>query len=634
MHGARRRGAAAIVIVVKPECGDTPAAGARGQQPARRASCPVAALRLAAGMMVAAGMSPLAQTEAQAQTPPPGVNLPALPALPGGLPRAPDAGTLLQQAQPNPNPGATSPDNGDASLPAVRPAQPAQPGSSAQAVTPGAPGQSFELRSITFAGNDSVSAADLLPLASPWIGKQVTLDDLQAVAARITQSYRERGYLLAQAVVPPQDVTDGNVQVTVLEGRIGHVQINLAPAARIRESAVRARLAAITPGAPLQEHAIERAMLLLSDLPGVRVSSSLEAGEAPGTVDLTVNVEAARPWQFALTGDDYGTSSAGRVRIGAVARLNSPFMIGDNLDVNLLAAERFDTAYGRVGYDMPLGANGTRIGVAASHLYYYLGKQYSALDATGDADILTFSASQPLVRSRQHNLLLRGSVEYRHLVDRIGVIGQDSRQTLWAANGALTYEGRDALFGGGFTSAEIQLTAASLHIDSDPQRTFDQGPFGRDTQGASLRATMFANRLNAIANRLSVFTGVSGQWAGRNLDNSSRVALGGPRAVRAYSPSEAVVDDALIATAELRFAVMPSLTLSAFYDFGIGWYNARPVGGAPDNRVTRGGVGMGAFWSGPWGVSANATLAWRTGTKDSTGDDKVPRFYLQLTKSF
>src|SRR5476649_609456 len=115
MHGARRRGTAAIVA--KPECGDTPAAGAHGRQPARRASCPVAALRLAAAMMVAAGMSLFAQTEAQAQTPP-GVNLPALPALPGGLPRAPDAGTLLQQTQPNPNPGATSPDNGDASLPA------------------------------------------------------------------------------------------------------------------------------------------------------------------------------------------------------------------------------------------------------------------------------------------------------------------------------------------------------------------------------------------------------------------------------------------------------------------------------------------------------------------------------------
>ncbi|KXV04313.1 peptide ABC transporter permease [Caballeronia megalochromosomata] len=555
---------------------------------------------------------------AQAQTPPPGANLPAPP---GGA-----AGTLLQQVQPGAP--AVAPGDGLGLPPGLTPEPQGAP------AQPSAPGQRFTLRHITLTGNDSIPQSDLLPLVAPWIGKEVSFDDVQAIAARITQSYRDRGYLLAQVVAPPQDVTEGDVHLTVLEGRVGQVRLNLAPGARIKESVVRARLAAIRPGEPLQQHSLERTMLLLSDLPGVRVSSSLEAGETPGTVDLTVNVDAARPWQFALSADNYGTSTAGRVRLGAVARLNSPFMIGDNLDINLLAAERFDTAYGRVGYDMPVGANGARIGVAASHLYYYLGKQFSQLDATGYADILTFSASQPLLRSRQQNLLLRGSVEYRDLVDKVNTIGQDSRQSLWAANGALTYEGRDALFGGGFTSAEIQLTAANLTINSGEQRAFDQGPFGRDTEGGSIRATMFANRLNAITDRVSVFAGVSGQWASRNLDNSSRVALGGPRAVRAYSPSEAVVDEALIATAELRYAVTPNVTLSAFYDFGLGWYNARHVNGAPDNRVTRGGAGIGAFWSGPWGLTANATLAWRTGTKDSTGDDKVPRFYVQLTKTF
>ncbi|WP_277187821.1 ShlB/FhaC/HecB family hemolysin secretion/activation protein [Caballeronia sp. BR00000012568055] len=587
--------------------------------------------RTAARVALALGIAPWVSPVA-AQTPP-GVNLPAIP---GGVPRAPDAGTLIQQTQPDTPSGAGS----DGVPSAAAPALPA----STSASTPGATARNhehaeaidrrFTLRHVTISGNDTVSKSDLLPLAAPFIGREVGIDDVEALASRITQSYRDRGYLLAQVIVPPQDVTDGDLRLEVLEGRIGRVRLNLAPGARIRESVVRARLAALRPGEPLDQHALERTMLLLSDLPGVRVSSALEAGETPGTVDLTVNVDAARPWQFALTGDDYGAASAGRVRIGAVARLNSPFMIGDNLDVNLLAAERFDTVYGRVGYDVPVGANGTRVGIAASHLYYYLGKEYAPLDATGYADILTLSATQPLLRSRQKNLLLRGSVEYRHLDDKINLIGQDSRQSLWAANGALTYEGRDALFGGGFSSAEVQLTAANLAINSGEQRMFDEGPYGRHSEGASFRATLFANRLNAITDRLSLFAGVTGQWASRNLDSSSRIALGGPRAVRAYSPSEAVVDNALIATTEVRFAVTPRLTVSAFYDFGIGWYNARHVNGQLDNRVTRGGVGMGAFWSGPYGITANATLAWRTGTKDSTGDDKVPRFYVQLTKAF
>jgi hemolysin activation/secretion protein len=474
----------------------------------------------------------------------------------------------------------------------------------------------------------------LLPLVSDKIGQTVSLDDLNAIGARVAEAYRDRGYALAQVVIPPQDVTSGDVTFTVLEGKIGHVRVNVAAGAPIRESAVVARLAAIRPGEPLRQRDLERTMLLLSDLPGLRVTSSIEAGSVPGTVDLTVNVEAARRWEFAVSGDNYGAAPAGRVRLGMVGRLNSPFGIGDNLDVNLLAAERADTLYGRIGYDAPINSLGTRAGIAYSHLYYYLGQDFSALDAHGYADVITASISQPLIRSRGQNLLLRGSLEYRSLTDRIDTAGTDDHQKLFAANVGLSYEGRDNLLGGGFNSAEVQLTLAHLRIDSALESALDQGPGGRNTQGNSVRLTMQANRLNAITERASVFVGVSGQWANENLDSSSRITLGGPRAVRAYSPDEAVVDEGLIGTASLRYAIFPTLTASVFFDIGVGRYNARPIAGQGANTVTRSGAGLGLFWTGPAGVTIDASLAWRTTGRDSTGDDKVPRLYVQLSKSF
>ena len=131
-----------------------------------------------------------------------------------------------------------------------------------------------------------------------------------------------------------------------------------------------------------------------------------------------------------------------------------------------------------------------------------------------------------------------------------------------------------------------------------------------------------------------MFVGVSGQWANENLDSSSRITLGGPRAVRAYSPDEAVVDEGLIGTASLRYAIFPTLTASVFFDIGVGRYNARPIAGQGANTVARSGAGLGLFWTGPAGVTIDASLAWRTTGRDSTGDDKVPRLYVQLSKSF
>ncbi|MDR5734120.1 ShlB/FhaC/HecB family hemolysin secretion/activation protein [Caballeronia sp. LZ025] len=538
-----------------------------------------------------------------------------------GTQQTPSAGTLLNQ---QPRPSTAAPPPGDANaLPAPPVAAPAAP-----------EGTKFTLKSIRFAGNEAVPSDVLLALVAGSIGQQVSMNDLNAIAARIAQAYRERGYPLAQVVIPPQDVTSGELTFTVLEGKIGRVRLTVAPGAPIRESMVRARLAAIQPGKPLRQAELERTMLLLSDLPGIRVSSALETGSAPGTVDLNVTVEPVRRWNFAVAVDDYGAAPAGRWRLGAVGRLASPFGIGDNLDINLLAAERADTVYGRIGYDAPVNAYGTRAGIAYSHLYYYLGKNFSALDAHGDADVVTASISHPLIRSRSQNLLLRGALEYRSLTDKIGSVSFENPQKLYVASVGLSYESRDSFLGGGFNSADVQLSFAHLNIDSALAEQIDQGPFGRHTQGNSVRLTMQANRLNAITQKTSVFLGVSGQWANQNLDSSSRITLGGPRAVRAYSPSEAVVDEGLIGTAQLRYAVIPSLTLSAFFDIGVGRYNARSIPGQGANTVTRSGAGIGAFWTGPYGITVDGSIAWRTTGPDTTGDDKLPRVYVQVSKSF
>ncbi|WP_061178734.1 ShlB/FhaC/HecB family hemolysin secretion/activation protein [Caballeronia pedi] len=538
-----------------------------------------------------------------------------------GTQQVPSAGTLLNE-QPRPSTAAPPPGTAGA-LPAPPAAAPEAP-----------EGKKFTLRSIHLAGNETLPSDMLLALVADRIGQEVSINDLNAMSARIAQAYRERGFPLAQVVIPPQDVTSGDVTFTVLEGKIGRVRLTMAPGAPIKESMVRARLAAIEPGKPLRQAELERTMLLLSDLPGIRVTSALETGSAPGTVDLNVTVEPTRRFNFAVSGDNYGSAPAGRWRLGAVGRLASPFGIGDNLDINLLAAERADTVYGRIGYDAPVDASGTRVGIAYSHLYYYLGQDFSALQAHGDADVVTASVSHPLIRSRSQNLLLRGALEYRSLTDKIDAVSFDNPQKLYVASVGLSYESRDSFLGGGFNSADVQLAFAHLNIDSALAQAIDQSPVGRNTQGNSVRLTMQANRLNAITRNTSFFVGVSGQWANQNLDSSSRITLGGPRAVRAYSPSESVVDEGLIATAAFRYAVIPSLTLSAFFDIGVGRYNARSIPGQGANTVTRSGPGLGLFWTGPYGITVDASMAWRTTRADTTGDDKLPRVYVQVSKSF
>lgn len=535
----------------------------------------------------------------------------------------PNSGTLLNQTQPRET--RPAPPGGAGALPAVprENAGPAQPG-----------GTQFVLKGITLKGNDTIASDELLAPVQGKIGSEVNFADLQAIAAQITQIYRARGYVLAQVVIPPQDVSSGYVTMSVLEGRVGHVRLNVAAGTPIKESLLRARVEQIPVGAPLQQQVLERTMLLLSDLPGITVTSAIEAGSEPGTVDLTISVAPAKRWTFAVDLDNYGASTSGTWRLGALARLNSPFGIGDNLDLRILGAERLDTAYGRVGYEAPVNAYGTRVGVAVARLNYTLGKEYSSLDATGDATVVDFTVTHPLLRTRNQNLLARANFEYRDLSDNIGIVDDHDRRSMVEGSVGLTYESRDAFFGGGFNSADIELLIGSLHFKDAANYAIDQSPLGRNTAGNEVRATFFANRLNAVTEKVSLFVGFSGQWAGTTLDNSSRFLLGGPHAVRAYSPSEGLVDEGFVATAELRYAVNSKITAFTFFDFGTGWYNANPRPDQGPNNITRSGAGIGAYLALPYGFSWQGTVAWRTTSPDTTGNDKLPTFYMQLSKTF
>jgi hemolysin activation/secretion protein len=542
--------------------------------------------------------------------------------LPGGQ-TLPNAGSILQQTAPRDT--RPAPPGGAQALPAV-------PQAGAPPVT--APGPTFVLKGITFKGNDTIPSDELLAPVRDQLGKQIGFADLETIAAKVTQVYRARGYLLAQVVIPQQDVSAGTVEFTVLEGRVGHVRLDIAAGTPIREDVVRARVAQIPTGQPLQQHDLERTMLLLSDLPGIVVTSAIETGDEPGTVDLTISVAPAKRWTFAVDLDNYGAPSSGTWRLGALARLNSPFMIGDNLDLRILASERLDTVYGRIGYEAPVNAYGTRVGVALSRLNYALGKDFASLDAQGEATVVDLTVTHPLLRTRNQNLLARANLEYRDLIDNIGVVDLHNPRSLIEGSVGLSYESRDAFLGGGFNSADVEFLIGSLHFRNAAAEELDASAFGRNTHGTEVRATFFANRLNALTERFSMFAGISGQWAGTTLDNSSRFLLGGPHAVRAYSPSEGLVDEGFVATVEGRYAINAKATVFGFVDFGTGWYNANSRPEQGPNMITRSGVGFGAYWVAPGGIALQGTVAWRTTGSDTSGDDKVPRFYVQLTKTF
>jgi hemolysin activation/secretion protein len=522
---------------------------------------------------------------------------------------------------------------------------PLQAGTPAQATlpTPGAapdlgaqqPQKSFHLRAVRLKGVSTPIDVPLGPLIVAAIDRDVTLDDLQALADRITAAYHDRGYFLAEAIVPVQTIQDGVAEISVIEGRLGSLEVAVAKDAPVSEWRVRHMLAVLKPDRPLNINDYERVMLLLSDLPGVKAQSSLHEGRRSGTTDLSVSVSSRGRWQAAIEGDNDGTRSSGRERGGPTLRWLSPLGIGDNLDVRLLASSNAAVALGRVSYEAPVGYGGWRAGAGVSRVQYELGGEFSALDARGWADIADVSLNYPLHRSRYGNTIFRLDAAYKSLTDELRAVDTSSHKDIVVGTISLQGDHRDELLGGGYSSGQLIANIGHLDIRDQGSRELDASSLGRHTQGTYFKGNVQLSRLQQLHPGINLYLAVAGQYADSNLDASEKLNIGGADTVRAFPNGELLVDDGLVGSSELRFTVLPDVTLYPFYDIGRGRidHDAEPVDTSEYRTIA--GYGLGSSWARPGNFTTSLSVAFRQhGQQLSEGNRHQPRLLWQFQKNF
>ncbi len=76
----------------------------------------------------------------------------------------------------------------------------------------------FTLTAVVVDGATVFTNADFVPLYQSLVGKNVALAQIFELRDAITAKYRRAGFVLSQAIVPPQKITGGVVHIRVIEG--------------------------------------------------------------------------------------------------------------------------------------------------------------------------------------------------------------------------------------------------------------------------------------------------------------------------------------------------------------------------------------------------------------------------------
>jgi hemolysin activation/secretion protein len=430
----------------------------------------------------------------------------------------------------------------------------------------------FVLRAVSLAGVAAIPDRRLAEIYQPYLGKMVSQADLAGIAASISELYRAAGFHLSRAIIPPQDIRDGRVAIVVVEGSITEVALKGDDAEKF---GVRPLLDPVLAEHPSRLPTLERQLLLINGLPGVRiVDSAIE--EIGGTTGCFRLVLFLKTWHvYAWLGlDNLGASSVGPWQSYASGAFNSYLLPGDSLAVNLSTApnDPRELGFGRLSYDTPLGTDGVRVGASALYSEVRPGDARRLVNDNTITEAFELRTSVVPLQTQRSSLIVTAAADFSDVSERndFGPLYDDHIRNL---NLTADYHLRDGFGGNNYLTLAyrqgLDIFGAS-HPDTDLV----------SHDGAIPDFSVFDlwfTRYQTITDAWSVKLAAASQVANAPLFTSQQFYLGGAAFGRGYGAAEISGDNGLAGSLELRydrklnFKYLSGYQLYGFVDAGTVW---------------------------------------------------------------
>ena len=337
-------------------------------------------------------------------------------------------------------------------------------------------------------------------------------------------------------------------------------------------------------------------MLVINDTPGaVVIKSEVRPGKELGTSDFLIGTEATNRVNGYLIGDNYGSQYTGKHRIMTGVDINSPFNIGDKITAFGFTSEKEGLISGKLAYDFPIHANGTRGEISYSKTTYELGSSYKELDAVGKSDSLAARVTYPILKTRVENLDSYVEVSYNKMKDEIQSVDSKVKKDSYVATAGLDYSKDSLLLNmNSQTRAGVSITLGRLSFNDEDDKQSDKD--GANTQGRFSKINLELGKDLDIFDSLKWSNTLQMQYAlgNKNLDGSQDLSVGGINGVKFYQDGEESAENGYIYNTEFIYT-LPIIAgidnkISVFYDIGRVFMSKNIT---PENSRTLQDIGLG-----------------------------------------
>ncbi len=419
--------------------------------------------------------------------------------------------------------------------------------------------QKIFIREIRVAGTQTLSRIEVEEAVYPFLGPGRTFSDVEGARAALEKVYHDKGYKATQVVIPEQTGGGGLVLLQALEGKVGSLRVKGAK--YFLPSRIKQMARSMAEGKVLNFNDVTRDIVALNKTADRRVEPKLTPSGDPGVFDIDLNVKDTLPLHGRVELNDRRSPNTTDLRVNTSLSYANLWQLGHTVGGSMqISPENQSEVKVFSGFYIWRFADPDWLSVLVSYT-----KQNSNVSTLGGSAVLGKGeilgvrgiATLPGAENFFHSF--SAGFDYKHFNQTLNTGTVSDVTPIWYFPISMSWDGtwihkkhdaeknEDAVRG--TTEMSMGVTANVRGIGS-PAAKLDRNRYGSDGNFFVFHGEV--SHTEKLRRDWEAFLKIHGQAADQPLVNSEQVAGGGMSTVRGYIEAEAVGDNGIFGTAELR----------------------------------------------------------------------------------
>jgi hemolysin activation/secretion protein len=452
-------------------------------------------------------------------------------------------------------------------------------------------GRCISISVIDVVGATLLNQEKIDGVVDKYNGRCLHIQDLDALTAELTALYIDKGYITSMAYLKEQDVSDGQVEISVMEGKIEKIG-DESPGL----------LAAFLgqKGEYLNLRDLEVSLDRINRLPSHHAKLDMLPGSSEGWSVVDVPIERQRPWRVTLSANNYGSDETGETQGALSLQWDNPLGLFDQLTIQTNSTvpheKRLNTESQVLSYSIPFGRS--------LFTYSYSDSKYKQLVKVGTTELQSEGRS----KSHDYSLDYRLFHDAKHRFD-IGAYINTYKTESYLADALMTTSSYDLSKLGLSLSHLYQIDGFTTAL----QLTYIKGldDFGAEHE-TELNEKYEAWQLDGtLVKRISSLTYIltlHSQYTQESQFGANQISIGGPYSVRGFNENGLSGNTGAYLRNELTIPVVrrDNGWMELYLALDAGWIKkdqdtigGSVVGGAIGMRANLAGLNIDLFYSSP-----------------------------------